>query len=88
MIKDSVDTSIAAEPARQANVKNDASGSGPAREPERVKDDAYIQGLTDNIKGEVTSYKPFDLNEAIRMAHKLMEQKSQARDVRILEGKK
>ncbi|GKD96426.1 putative reverse transcriptase domain-containing protein, partial [Tanacetum coccineum] len=44
-------------------------------EPERVKFDAYIYGLTDNIKGEVTS-------------HKLMEQKSQDRDEIILEGKK
>ncbi|GKD44930.1 hypothetical protein Tco_1269575, partial [Tanacetum coccineum] len=35
-----------------------------------------------------TSSKPADLNEAVRMAHKLMEQKSQARDARILEGKK
>ncbi|GKE99128.1 putative reverse transcriptase domain-containing protein [Tanacetum coccineum] len=42
-------------------------------EPERVKVDAYIQGLTDNIKGEVTSSKPADLNEAVRMDHKLME---------------
>ncbi|GJX68117.1 putative reverse transcriptase domain-containing protein [Tanacetum coccineum] len=57
-------------------------------EPERVKVDAYIQGLTDNIKGEVTSSKPANLNETVRMAHKLMEQKSQARDERILEGKK
>nr|GEX35011.1 hypothetical protein [Tanacetum cinerariifolium] len=32
---------------------------------ERVKVDAYIRGLTDNIKGEVTSSKPDDLNEAI-----------------------
>ncbi|GJU61925.1 hypothetical protein Tco_1243760 [Tanacetum coccineum] len=57
-------------------------------EPERVKVDAYIRGLTDNIKGEVTPSKPADLNEAIRMAHKLMEQKSQARNERILESKK
>ncbi|GJQ93119.1 putative reverse transcriptase domain-containing protein [Tanacetum coccineum] len=57
-------------------------------EPERVKVDAYIRGLTDNIKGEVTSSKPVDLNEAVRMAHKLMEKKSQARNERILEGKK
>nr|GFA45046.1 hypothetical protein [Tanacetum cinerariifolium] len=40
-------------------------------EPERVKVDAYIWGLTDNIKGEVTSSKPANLNEAVRMAHKL-----------------
>ncbi|GJX65763.1 hypothetical protein Tco_0300106 [Tanacetum coccineum] len=45
-------------------------------EPKRMKVDAYIRGLTDNIKGEVTSSKPADLNEAVRMAHKLMEQKS------------
>nr|GEV19478.1 hypothetical protein [Tanacetum cinerariifolium] len=57
-------------------------------EPERVKVDAYIRGLIDNIKGEVTSSKPANLNEAMRMAHKLMEQKSQPRDERILEGKK
>ncbi|GKA14389.1 putative reverse transcriptase domain-containing protein [Tanacetum coccineum] len=45
-------------------------------------------GLETNIKGEVTSSKPANLNEAVRMDHKLMEQKSQARDERILEGKK
>ncbi|GJS42325.1 putative reverse transcriptase domain-containing protein [Tanacetum coccineum] len=56
--------------------------------PERVKVDAYIRDLTDNIKVEVTSSKPTDLNEAICMAHKLMEQKSQTRNERILEGKK
>nr|GFD33740.1 hypothetical protein [Tanacetum cinerariifolium] len=33
-------------------------------EPERVKVDAYIWGLMDNIKGEVTSSKPADFNEA------------------------
>nr|GFB58844.1 hypothetical protein [Tanacetum cinerariifolium] len=57
-------------------------------EPKRVKVNAYIRGLTDNIKGEVTSSKPANLNEAVRMAYKLMEQKSQAKDERILEGKK
>ncbi|GJR58756.1 putative reverse transcriptase domain-containing protein [Tanacetum coccineum] len=55
---------------------------------ERMKVDAYIRGLTDNIKGEVTSSKPVDLNEAVCMAHKLMKQKSQARNERILENKK
>ncbi|GKC96418.1 hypothetical protein Tco_1161860, partial [Tanacetum coccineum] len=57
-------------------------------EPEIVKVDAYIRGLTDNIKGEVTSFRLANLNEAVRMAHKLMDQKSQARYERILEGKK
>ncbi|GJZ37905.1 putative reverse transcriptase domain-containing protein [Tanacetum coccineum] len=147
MIKESINAAIATERARQVNVKNDASGSGPVREgkkvkfvaatlegpalkfcpieevqriehelwnlkvkeydvvaytqrfnelalmcprmvePERVKVDAYIRGLTNNIKGEVTSSKPANLNEAVRMAHKLMEQKSQARDAKFLEGK-
>ncbi|GJR60219.1 hypothetical protein Tco_1502381 [Tanacetum coccineum] len=56
--------------------------------PESMKVDAYIRGLFENIKGEVTSSRPTNLNEAVCMAHKLMEQKSQARDERILEGKK
>ncbi|GKF48774.1 hypothetical protein Tco_0142025 [Tanacetum coccineum] len=57
-------------------------------ESESVKVDADIRGLSENIKGKVTSSRPTNLNEAVRMAHKLMEQKSQARDERILEGKK
>nr|GEW45791.1 hypothetical protein [Tanacetum cinerariifolium] len=57
-------------------------------EPERVKVDAYIRGLTDNIKRKVTSSKPANLSEAVRMAHKLMDQKAQVGDERILEGKK
>ncbi|GJS40374.1 putative reverse transcriptase domain-containing protein [Tanacetum coccineum] len=57
-------------------------------EPESVKIDAYIRGLSDNIKGKVTSSKPTNLNKVVRMAHKLMEQKFQARNERILEGNK
>nr|GEU97413.1 hypothetical protein [Tanacetum cinerariifolium] len=53
-----------------------------------LKVDAYIRGLTKNIKGEVTSSKPANLNKVVCMAHKLMEQKLQARDARILKGKK
>ncbi|GKA46016.1 putative reverse transcriptase domain-containing protein, partial [Tanacetum coccineum] len=53
-----------------------------------VKVDAYIRGLMDNIKGEVTLSKPTNLSEVVCMDHKLMEQKSQARNERILEGKK
>ncbi|GJV91572.1 putative reverse transcriptase domain-containing protein [Tanacetum coccineum] len=56
--------------------------------PESVKIDAYIQGMSDNINGEVTSSKPTNLNEAMRMVHKLMEQKLQAMNERILEGNK
>nr|GEW97873.1 putative reverse transcriptase domain-containing protein [Tanacetum cinerariifolium] len=57
-------------------------------EPKRVKVDAYIRVLTDNIKGEVTSSKPANLNKVVRIAHNLIEQKSQARDERVLEGNK
>nr|GFD08407.1 hypothetical protein [Tanacetum cinerariifolium] len=56
-------------------------------EPERVKVDPSFRGLTDKIKGDVTSSKRANLNKAVRMAHKLMEQKSKARDEIILEGK-
>ncbi|GKE21482.1 putative reverse transcriptase domain-containing protein, partial [Tanacetum coccineum] len=42
---------------------------------ERKKIKAYIRGLSDNIKGEVTSSKLANLNEAVQMAHTLMEQK-------------
>nr|GEU37744.1 putative reverse transcriptase domain-containing protein [Tanacetum cinerariifolium] len=57
-------------------------------EPKSAKIDGYIRGLSDNIKGEVTSSKPANLNEAMCMAHKLMEQKLQARNERIIEGNK
>ncbi|GKA20620.1 putative reverse transcriptase domain-containing protein [Tanacetum coccineum] len=67
-----------------SNRRNSKNGARTVR----VKADAYIWGLTNNIKGEVTSSKPANLNEAVRMAYKLMEQKLQARDERILEGKK
>nr|GEZ43141.1 putative reverse transcriptase domain-containing protein [Tanacetum cinerariifolium] len=33
---------------------------------EQVNVDAYIQGLTDNIKAEMTSSKPADVNEAVK----------------------
>nr|GEW48303.1 putative reverse transcriptase domain-containing protein [Tanacetum cinerariifolium] len=57
-------------------------------EPERVKVDPYIRGLSENIKGEVTSSKSANLSEAVRMAHKLMEQKIQAKHERTIEGNK
>ncbi|GJY75593.1 putative reverse transcriptase domain-containing protein [Tanacetum coccineum] len=57
-------------------------------DPESVKSDAYIQGLSENIKGEVTSSKSANLSEAVRMGHKLMEQKLQAKHEREMEGNK
>nr|GFC26707.1 hypothetical protein [Tanacetum cinerariifolium] len=52
------------------------------------KIEAYIKGLSENIKGDVTSSKPTSLIEAVHMAHILMEQKSQAKAKRMAEGNK
>ncbi|GKE44537.1 hypothetical protein Tco_1471821 [Tanacetum coccineum] len=159
LLVESVDAAIAAERAKQANVRNDASGSGPVRgqdaapavrectfagfmkcNPASFRGDKKVKFATAtiegpaltwwktkvatmgletmnqmpwtkmkqlmtaefcpieeiqcmehelwNLKGEVTLSKPANLNEAVCMAHKLMEQKSQDRNERILEGKK
>nr|GEV49766.1 putative reverse transcriptase domain-containing protein [Tanacetum cinerariifolium] len=45
-------------------------------------------GLTDNIRGTIIGSKPASLNEDVRMAHALMEQKAQTRTERIAEGNK
>nr|GEY75913.1 hypothetical protein [Tanacetum cinerariifolium] len=55
---------------------------------EKKNVEAYIKGLPKNIKGEVTSSRPVNLNENVRMAHTLMEQKIQAKAERIAEGNK
>ncbi|GKF00187.1 putative reverse transcriptase domain-containing protein, partial [Tanacetum coccineum] len=46
---------------------------------EKKKVKLYIKGLSKTIKGETTSSRPATLNEAVRMAHALMEQKIQAK---------
>nr|GEV45604.1 putative reverse transcriptase domain-containing protein [Tanacetum cinerariifolium] len=46
---------------------------------EKKKVEAYIKGLPENIKGETTSSRPVNMNEVVRMAHTLMEQKIQAK---------
>ncbi|GKB61377.1 putative reverse transcriptase domain-containing protein, partial [Tanacetum coccineum] len=56
--------------------------------PESVKINACIQGLSENIKGKVTSSMPVSLSEAMRMAHNLMEQRLQAKHERAMEGNK
>nr|GEV30326.1 putative reverse transcriptase domain-containing protein [Tanacetum cinerariifolium] len=55
---------------------------------EKKKVEAYIKGLPKNIKGEVTSSRPVNLNKTVRMAHILMEQKIQAKAERIAKGNK
>nr|GFB21134.1 hypothetical protein [Tanacetum cinerariifolium] len=44
-------------------------------ELKRVKVDAYIEGLTDNIKGEVTYSRPANLNEAVPRDERTVEAK-------------
>nr|GFC52898.1 hypothetical protein [Tanacetum cinerariifolium] len=55
---------------------------------EKKKVKAYIKGLPENIKGETTLSRPVNMNEVVRMAHTLMEQKIQAKAERIAEGNK
>ncbi|GJQ97640.1 hypothetical protein Tco_0008779 [Tanacetum coccineum] len=61
----------------------------PPEEIQRMeKVEAYIRVLPDNIKGETTSFKPVVLNDAVRMAHTLMEQKLVAKAERVAESNK
>nr|GEU41115.1 putative reverse transcriptase domain-containing protein [Tanacetum cinerariifolium] len=55
---------------------------------EKKKVELYFKGLPEIIKGETTSSRPATLNKAMRMAHALMEQKTQAKNERIAEGNK
>nr|GEU87103.1 putative reverse transcriptase domain-containing protein [Tanacetum cinerariifolium] len=55
---------------------------------EKKKVELYIKGLPEIIKGETTSSRPVTLNEAMRMAYALMEQKIQSKNERIAEGLK
>ncbi|GJR64549.1 putative reverse transcriptase domain-containing protein [Tanacetum coccineum] len=52
------------------------------------KIEAYVRGLFENIKGEVTSSELTTLNKAVRMAQTLMEQKVKARAEREVDNKK
>nr|GEV84858.1 hypothetical protein [Tanacetum cinerariifolium] len=54
----------------------------------KKKVELYIKGLPEIIKGETTSSRTITLNEALRMAHALMEEKIQAKNERIAEGLK
>nr|GEX76769.1 putative reverse transcriptase domain-containing protein [Tanacetum cinerariifolium] len=55
---------------------------------EKKKVEAYIKGLPENIKEETTSSRPVNMNEVVRMAHTLMEQKIQVKEERVSEGNK
>nr|GFB96967.1 hypothetical protein [Tanacetum cinerariifolium] len=55
---------------------------------EQKKVEVYIRGLSENIKGEVTSSEPLTLNKAVQMGHTLMEQKVKAIAEREADNKK
>nr|GEU97468.1 reverse transcriptase domain-containing protein [Tanacetum cinerariifolium] len=55
---------------------------------ERKKVELYIKGLPEIVKGKTTSSRPVTLNEDVRMAHALGDQKIQAKNERIAEGLK
>ncbi|GJT02188.1 putative reverse transcriptase domain-containing protein [Tanacetum coccineum] len=55
---------------------------------EKKKVEAYLCSLPENIKGETTSSRPVVLNEVVRMAYTLIEQKLQAKAKRITKSNK
>ncbi|GKB33905.1 putative reverse transcriptase domain-containing protein [Tanacetum coccineum] len=57
-------------------------------EPEQVKVEQYIRGLSKNIRGDVTSSRPAGIDEAIRMAYQLMGQIIQDKTDEVSEGEK
>ncbi|GJU73731.1 putative reverse transcriptase domain-containing protein [Tanacetum coccineum] len=55
---------------------------------QKKKVELYIKGLLEIIKGETTSSRPAVLNEAVHMAHDLMEHKIQAKAERVAKSNK
>ncbi|GJU79884.1 putative reverse transcriptase domain-containing protein [Tanacetum coccineum] len=55
-------------------------------EPEQVKVEQYIRGLSKNIRGDVTSSRPAGIDEAVRMAYQLMGQIIQDKTDEVSEG--
>ncbi|GJV67839.1 putative reverse transcriptase domain-containing protein [Tanacetum coccineum] len=57
-------------------------------EPEQVKVEQYIRGLSKNIRGDVTSSRPTGIDEVVRMAYQLMGQIIQDKTYEAFEGEK
>ncbi|GJZ93193.1 putative reverse transcriptase domain-containing protein [Tanacetum coccineum] len=57
-------------------------------EPEQVKVEQYICGLSKNIRGDVTSSGPASIDEVVRMAYQLMGQIIQDKTDEASEGEK
>nr|GEW83638.1 hypothetical protein [Tanacetum cinerariifolium] len=83
MITQRVNEALTADRARQANVSGASGSRQGAVELRRWFEKTEMifgigecaEGLSENIKGEVTSSKSANLSEAVRMAYKLMEKK-------------
>nr|GEZ09029.1 hypothetical protein [Tanacetum cinerariifolium] len=57
-------------------------------EPEAVKVEQYIRGLTKSIRGDVTSSQPDTINDAVRLAYQLAGQLIQDKADEATEGEK
>ncbi|GKE27743.1 hypothetical protein Tco_1443127, partial [Tanacetum coccineum] len=57
-------------------------------EPEQMKVEQYIRGLSKNIRGDVTSSQPATIDHAVRMAYQLMGQIIQDNTDEVQEGEK
>nr|GFA49802.1 hypothetical protein [Tanacetum cinerariifolium] len=57
-------------------------------EPEQVKVEQYIRGLSKNIRGDVTSLRPAGIDEVVRMAYQLMRQIIQDKTDEVSKGEK
>nr|GFB81429.1 hypothetical protein [Tanacetum cinerariifolium] len=57
-------------------------------EPEAVKVEQYIRGLTKSIRGDVTSSQPATINDAVRLAYQLAGQLIQDKADEATEGEK
>ncbi|GKA54547.1 putative reverse transcriptase domain-containing protein [Tanacetum coccineum] len=55
-------------------------------EPEQVKVEQYIRGLSKNIRGDVTSSRPAGIDDDVRMAYQLMGQIIQDKTDEVSEG--
>ncbi|GJS02873.1 putative reverse transcriptase domain-containing protein [Tanacetum coccineum] len=73
---------------RIASMGIDAANGTPWTEPEQVKVEQYIHGLSKNIRGDVTSSRPAGIDEAVRMAYQLMGQIIQGKTDKASEGEK
>nr|GFB48166.1 hypothetical protein [Tanacetum cinerariifolium] len=57
-------------------------------EPEAVKVEQYLRGLTKSIRGDVTSSQPATINDAVRLAYQLVGQLIQDKADETTEGEK